>query len=525
MIHPLPRRLAGIGLLMSAAATLVLAGCAQTQGASDAAAAAAQAARPAGPPVAPRIPKDVTVHNDPRTDDYFWLRERNKPEVMSYLQAEAAYTEQWFKPLDGLRERLYGEMARRIQQADEGVPARSGAWWYSTRTLDGAQYPQYIRRAAKGAQRAYDAEAKAQVMLDLNDLARGRNFLSVNLAQVSPDGKQLIYSLDDTGYRDFQLQIRDLSTGEDQNWRALRTDGAVWAADSKTFFYITSNDARRRNQLWRHRLDDKGPDQLVYEEKDELFNLRLETTADRRFLALTSYAKDTSEVRWLTASRPTEAWQVLLPRKSGVEYAAEHRDGQLYLRINDRGPNFRLASMPLPKRLAVTAAQVGKARELVPHRDDASLERLVVFKRHLVLQVREQGTVKLRIFDPVRMGKGRDIAFDEPLYTASAGDNREYDTDTFRVNFQSLTTPSSVYDVRLNDAQLTLRKQQPVIGYDPSRYEARRVWAEAKDGTRVPISLVYAKALRGEGPRPLLLRGYGSYGYPNDPRFSANDLS
>ena len=477
-------------------------------------------------PVAPRMPKDVTVHGDTRIDDYFWLRERERPEVMPYLQAEAAYSAEWFKPLEGLREQLYGEMVGRIQQADEGVPARDGAWWYSSRTLEGAQYPQLIRRAAHGPDRSYDAAAPEQLLLDMNELAKGRKFLNVNLAKVSPDGKRLAYSLDETGYRDFQLQVRDLATGKDLPWKAPRTDGAVWAADSATVFYITSNDARRRNQLWRHRVGSTTPDALVFDEKDELYNLELERTADGRYLLLKSFAKDTTELRILPADKPMAAWAVLLPRQSGIEYAAEHREGQLYLRINDRGPNFRLVTLPMPPKLGVSTAQLAKARELLPQRDDAMLERVALFRHQMAVQLREGGSVKLRVFDLAHAGaKPRDISFSEAAYTAQIGENREFDSDTLRLNFGSMTTPASVYDYALNDGKLTLRKQQPVIGYDASKYESKRLWATAKDGTRVPISLIYAKALRGEGPRALLLRGYGSYGIPSDPRFNANDLS
>lgn len=477
------------------------------------------------PPVANKVPKDVTVHGDRRIDDYFWLRERDKPEVMAYLKAEADYTAQFYKPLAGLQDKLYAELVGRIKQADEGVPARQGAWWYSSRTLEGKQYPLFTRRAASGPQRAYDAVAAEQTLLDLNELAKGRKFLAVNLMQVSPDGKRLAYSLDETGARDFELHVRDIASGEEVAWKAARTDGAVWAADSKTLFYVTSNDAKRRNQLWRHRLDAQGPDELMFEEKDELYNIGLSRTADGRYLVLYTRSKDTSEALVLPADKPLAAWQVLLPRRTGIEYSAEHREGQLYLRINDRGPNFRLASLPLPKGLNLTQAQVDKAKELIPHREDAMLERAAMFKNHLAVQVREQGSVKLRVFDHARFGKPRDIAFDQAVFTATVGDNREYDSETLRLNYQALTTPATVYDFGMKDGKLALKKQQPVIGFDGSLYESRRLWATAKDGTKVPISLVYAKALRGVGPRPLLLRGYGSYGISSDPRFNANDLS
>ncbi|MEH0165929.1 S9 family peptidase [Roseateles microcysteis] len=477
------------------------------------------------PPVASKMPKDVSVHGDRRIDDYFWLRERDNPQVMAYLKAEADYTAQFYKPLAGLQDKLYAELVGRIKQADEGVPARQGAWWYSSRTLEGKQYPVYTRRAATGPQRAYDAAAPEQTLLDLNELAKGRKFLAVNLVQVSPDGKRVAYSLDETGARDFELHVRDIATGEEVAWKAARTDGAIWAADSKTLFYVTSNEAKRRNQLWRHQLDGQGPDVLVYEEKDELYNIGLGQTADRRYLTLYTRSKDTVEVLALPADKPLGAWQVLLPRRTGIEYSAEHREGQLYLRINDRGPNFRLAVLPLPKSLKLTHAQVDKARELIAHREDAMLERAAMFKNHLAVQLREQGSVKLRVFDHANFKKPRDIGFDQSVFTATLGDNREYDSETLRLNYQALTTPAAVYDFGMKDGQLALKKQQPVIGFDGSRYESRRLWATAKDGTKVPISLVYAKALRGVGPRPLLLRGYGSYGIASDPRFNANDLS
>ena len=475
------------------------------------------------PPEAARHPKDVSIHGDPRIDDYFWLREQGNPAVLAHLNAEAAYTAQYFAPLAGLKARLYEEMLGRIQQADEAAPVREGAFWYSSRTAVGAQYPLLIRRAAKGPLRELDPGAPEQVLLDLNALASTRKFLAVGTVAVSPDGRRLIYALDETGARDFQLLAKDIASGEALPLKVEKTAGAVWAADSQTLFYLTSNDAKRRNRLWRHRLGQTGPDAMLFEEKDALFNLEIGRTADGRYLTVTSNAKNTSEVRVLPAAQPSSAWRVVLPRQVGREYTLEHVGGNFLLRVNDRGPNFRLVSLP------ASSHNLRGARELVAHRDDVLIEALAVFKTHWVLQERAQGAVSLRVIDSASQ-TSRKIEFDEPVYAASLGPpgqfNREFDSASVRFAYQSLTTPPSVFDADLASGDRVLRKRQPVLGgYDPTRYESRRVFATAADGTRVPISLVYAKALRKPGPQPTLLYGYGSYGASTDPTFSAPRLS
>jgi len=484
------------------------------------------------PPRAERHPKDVSIHGERRIDDYFWLRERDRPEVQAYLKAEAEYTAEWFKPLAGLRERLYQEMVGRIQQADEAVPVREGRWWYTSRTLQGAQYPLYVRRAAQGADRHDDPAGPEQVLLDLNALAQGRQFLALDGMQVSPDGRLLAYAIDETGARDFQLQLRDIAAAKDLAWSAKNTQGFAWAGDGRHLFYITANEAKRADKLWRHRLDGHGPDELVFEEKDELFDLSLAPSADRRFLILSSRSKDTQEQRVLAADAPTGPWRLVLPRRAGLEYKFEHRDGRFLLLSNDRGPNFRLLSLKAGA-LPLTPRALAGARELLPHSETAMLEELQVFKRGLVLQVREGGSVKLRLLDGAGGGaKPRELPFAEPVYTAQLQAyglpalNREYDSGTLRLAYQSMTTPPSIYDYPLAGGALTLRKVQPVLGgFDPKRYESRRLWATAKDGTRVPISIVYAKDLRRSGPQSLLLQGYGSYGISSDPRFVSSNLA
>ncbi|MCV2367538.1 S9 family peptidase [Roseateles oligotrophus] len=484
------------------------------------------------PPQAERRPKDVSVHGDARIDDYFWLREGDKPDVLQHLNAESAYSAAWFKPLAAQQEMLYQELVGRIKQADEAVPVREGAWWYSSRTLAGAQYPQHIRRPAQGRQRGFDASAPEQILLDLNELAKGRKFLALGGLQVSPDAKLLAYSIDETGALDFELKLRDLASGEDLAWAQKNVSGFAWAADKRSIFYLTHNAAKRSNKLWRHRLNATGPDALIYEDADELFNLQLSRSADGRYLQLLSSSKDSSELRLLPSDRPLGNWLTVLPRRAGQEYSVEHRDGQLYVLINDRGPNFRLVRTPL-KGLPLSATRLSQAQELLAHREDAMLEELTMFKRQLVLQVREAGAVKLRVYglatEPSIDFKPQELKFEQSVYTANSGGrllNREYDSEYLRLNFQSMTTPASVYDYDFASKRLMLRKVQPVLGgFDPQRYESKRIWSVAKDGTRVPVSLVYAKDLRRGGPQPLLLQAYGSYGVSSDPRFSSVGLS
>ena len=509
-------------------------------------------------PSAERQPKDVTVHGDTRIDDYFWLRERDNPRVRQPLQAEAAHTGRWFEPLKPLTDRLYDEMVGRIQQRDEAVPVREGSWWYSSRTEAGQQYPVLVRRAAQGPERRFDADAAQQVLLDLNDMAKGQAFLSLGGAIPSPDGRLLAYSVDYTGSRHYELRIRDLSTGQDLPWRARSVSSFAWAADSRHLFHVGQNDALRSDRLWRHEVGSTEPDVLVHEEADVLFNISVSVSDDQRHLVLASSAKDTTEQRLLRAATPKGNWQVVLPRQRGVEYQASPHEGSLIVRINDKGPNHRLIRVPLESgpmpstartgtaqteptdRPLVDASSLARAQELVPHRLTASLDGVRVFRRHLVLQVREGGSVRLRVMDHARR-QWREIAFPEPAYVAQVINpwqprslNLEYDTDTVRLSYTSLVTPSSVYEARLDRPGLTLLKRQAVLGgYDASQFEALRLTARAADGTDIPVSLVRPRlapttsgaAAKAQGPMPLLLMGYGSYGIPSDPRFNASLLS
>ena len=480
------------------------------------------------PPVAARQPKDVTVHGDRRIDDYFWLREKDDPAVQAHLKAEAAYAEAWYQPHQAAVERLFEEMKGRVQQRDSAVPQRRGGFWYSSRIDVGQQYPVFFRTQAAGPQRQIDAQAPEQVLVDLNELAKTRKFVNLNGLAVSPDDRRVAYGVDATGARDFELHVRDIASGEDRVVASTpHADGFVWAADSRTLFYIRHNEARRSHQLWRHQLGAAGPDVLVHEEPNELFNLTLAKSLDGRTLMLGSIAKDTQDWRVLPADQPEGRWREVLPRRAGQEYAVTPFGSEMLLRINDRGVNFRLLRVPMKPGAGpvLTPALLKAGRELVPHRDSAMVEQVAAFRTHAAVQVREGGSVKLRLF-PLKAGAPRDIAFQELAYSAVLAEQREFDAPRVRFAYNSLTTPPSTYEADLATGKLALLKVQPVQGgYDASLYASERLWVSGADGTRVPISLVYRKDKRRAGPQPLLLYGYGSYGIPTDPRFASSRLS
>jgi oligopeptidase B len=480
----------------------------------------AAAPSPDEPPVAPREPKDVSVHGDARRDDYFWLREREDPRVLAYLKAENAHAEAWFAPHAGLRRRLYDEMLGRIKQDDEGVPWRKGRWWYSTRTIEGGQYPLHVRRAAHGRERRYDASRPEQVLLDLNAMARGKPFLALGARAVSPDGRRLAYTTDESGGRDYRLSVKEIESGRLEPWSLPEVSSVAWGNDNRTLYYVTMDETKRSDKLWRRVLGAAAPDELLYEERDELFSIDVHKTRDERYVVLSADSKDSSEQRVLDARRPRARLRTVLPRRADVEYSLDHRRGQFYLRINDTARNFRVV------RLDARKPDPAHAVELVAPRPELMVEDVDVFARHMVVTERVAGRLQLRVFDLERGGEHA-IAFHEPTYSVGLGANAEFDTDRLRFSYTSLAEPPSTWDYDMATRERVLRKRQPVLGgYDASLYGSERLMATAADGTEVPISLVYRKDRHRPGhPQPLLLYGYGSYGMPMDPWFSSARVS
>ncbi len=472
---------------------------------------------PIAPPVCPRRSRSQTLHDEVRDDPYFWLREKENPEVRAHLEAENAHADSGLAPTAELQDRLYTEMLARIQQTDAEVPYRKGDWLYYTRTEAGRQYPVYCRKPAP-TDTAIEDGAGEQVYLDLNQLAEGQPFLALGHHAVNDDGTLLAYSLDTTGFREYQLYIQDLCTGELLADRVGRIAGVAWAAGGTTLFYLTEDEAKRSYRLYRHTLGEESTaDTLVFEEADPLFRLTLFRSRSGAYVFMTSSSFTASEVLAISADRPAEA-RVLLPRQADHEYYADHHGEHFYLRTNDQGRNFRLVRAPVdhPER--------DHWEEVLPYRPAVMLEEIEPFQGFLVALEREDGRPQARILDAAT-GEQHRLTFPDPVYSASPQDNREFATPRFRFRYQSFATPPSVFDYDTVNRELALLKRQPVLGdFDPEKYVSRRAYATATDGVRIPISIVQRKDLGG-GPHPTLLVGYGSYGYPYPITFSSDRLS
>ncbi len=476
------------------------------------------------PPSARKELTPTTVHGHTLEDNYRWMRDKNSPELIAYLEAENAYTNAVMKPTDDLQARLYAEMLSHIKETDVSVPYRDGGWYYYMRTFEGSQYPVYCRKEAAGL--AYDDSQPEQVMLDVNKLAEGQAFMSVGVMSVSPDGLKLAYSTDNTGFRQYTLHIRDLKTGEDLPDTAERTGSVAWAADSHTLFYTTEDEVtKRHDHLWRHRLGDPASeDALICEERDERFNLGVTKTRDGKYLLMESGSHTTTEYSYLEATSPGGVFLVIAPREDEHEYYVDHRDGLFYIRTNDTGKNFRVVTVP------VDGGGREDWKEFIPLDKEVPLEDFDVFSSFCVVSRRESGLTVLEVLKfgiDGSLNEPKKISFPEPTYTAQGNVNREFVTDKFRYSYQSLVSPPSIFDYDVNRETSELLKQQEVPGgFDSARYSSERIWVIADDGVKVPVSVVYRRDLfKKDGSSPLYVYGYGSYGYPLPVGFSPARLS
>ena len=476
------------------------------------------------PPVARRDPTPTTLHGQTLEDDYRWMRDKGSPEVTAYLEAENAYTAAVMKPTEEFQAKLYAEMLSHIKETDESVPFRYHGWFYSTRTVEGSQYPIHCRR--RSVDGMYDAGQPEQVMLDVNVLAEGQPFMAVGGMVVSPDGDKLAYSTDNTGFRQYTLHVRDLKTGADLSDSAERVGSFTWAADSHTLFYTTEDEVtKRQDKLFRHRLGDAVTDDaLIYEEKDERFNLGVGKTRDGKYLLMEAGSHTTNECSYLSAETPGGVFLVIAPRLDEQEYYVDHRDGLFYIRVNDTGKNFRVVTV------AVDGGGREGWKEFVAEDKEVPLEDFDVFATFCVLSKRELGLTALavaRFNADGSLGEAKKISFPEPTYTAAGNINREFDTTKFRYSYQSLVAPASIYDYDVAAGTSALLKQQEIPGgFDSAFYASERVWATPTDGVRVPVSVVYRRDFfKRDSSNPLYVYGYGSYGYPLPVGFSAARLS
>lgn len=466
------------------------------------------------PPVARQIPHLSDWHGEKVDDPFFWLREKENPETIRYLEAENAYTAAVTRPLQPFVDALYAEMLGHIKQTDSGAPTRLGNYFYYPRTEEGKQYVVWHRKRAT-SERSFDPAAPEEVVLDVNELAKGHEFCQIGAFSVSDDGNLLAYTVDTTGYRQFRLVVKNLVTGQTLRDTAERVTSVVWCADNRTLLYVTEDPVTKRfNLAWRHTLGEES--EPVFFEKDRLFNLELSRSKDRRLAILLSRSTDTWESRILRSDQPEREFQVVLPRDKGHKYNVEHRDGVLYLRTNMDARNFRLVSAP------VSDPSQARWKELVPHRADVLLEGFEVFQNHLVVAEKSAALRQFRVGD--LQGKSwRPVAFPESVYEAAPSPTFESDSPSFRFIYQSLATPPTVYDCSLETGELVVRKRDEVPGCDPSQYVVERDWVTARDGVKVPLSIVYKKGARS-AEAPLLLYAYGSYGAATAAAFSSNRL-
>jgi oligopeptidase B len=485
------------------------------------------------PPLARREPVEHLLHGDRRIDHYAWLRDKQNPEVIAYLNAENAYTDAYLRDTEVFQEKLYQEMLSRILQTDLSVPYRLRGFLYFTRTEEGKQYPIHCRRR--------DVEgAPEELLLDLNTLAQGHTFLGLGAITVCDDNHLLAYSLDTTGFRQYTLQIKDLVTGETLPERIERVTSVAWAADNRTlFFTIEDETTKRSHRLYRHTVGSIAPDTLLYEEPDERFRIDVARTRSDAFVILTIASHTTSEVRYLPADQPGGEFRLIAHREDAHEYYVDHHPGPaggppggiFYVRTNSTGRTFRLMTV------SVSDPRRKFWRDFIPNRPEVMLAAVEVFQSHLVLFEREGGLPYLRVVDldlaagtvnakANALAVSHRIEFTEPAYHASVGANPEFVTDFVRFQYESFITPRSIFDYHLRTRERILRKQQPVLGgYDPSQYVSERLHATAADGTRIPISVVYRRTTPRDSSAPLLLYGYGSYSISMPVNFSSNRLS
>jgi oligopeptidase B len=468
------------------------------------------------PPDAARRPHQVKApFGATRDDAYYWLRDdsRKAPEMLAYLEAENAYADAAMAPLRPLQDKVYEEIVGRIKQDDSSVPYRERGWWYYSRFETGQDYPIHARRADIGGR--YDEAAPEQVLLDVNAMAAGKDYFSVGDYETSQDNTLLAWAEDDVGRRQYTIRFRNLATGEVYP-DAIPGVSAnlVWADDNRTLFYVENDpETLLTVRVRKHVLGTPvADDPLVYEEHDDSFYMGIDRSRDDRYICISVESTVSSEVRCAPAADPRE-FAVLAPRARDVEYQADHLGGRWVIRTNDAGAtNFKLVTAPSD------AASRRQWTDLVAHRDDVFIEDYALFDGFIAIGERSGGLERIRL---LKEGAGEEyVGADESAYSMGLDVNSEPDTEWLRYGYTSLTTPQTTYELNTRTGERRLLKRQPVIGYDPSRYQTERLWATARDGTKVPVTVVYGKGFRKDGSAALLQYAYGSYGHSIDPAFN-----
>lgn len=467
-------------------------------------------------PVAKVVPKVDTLFGVEMVDNYAWLRDdtRSDPEVLGYLKAENEYTARILQHTEQLQKDLYDEMLGRIKETDLSVPVKHGDFYYYDRTEEGKQYKIYCRKQGS-------LEADEEILLDVNKLAEGYSFMRLGTYLVSPDHRLLAYSTDTAGSERYVLRVKNLKTGELFPDMISNISGSVeWAADNKTILYTVPDDAWRPFKLYRHELGQPtSDDQLIYHEPDDGFWMDIAKSKDEKFLLMELGSETSSEVWYLDSGDPTGVFKVISLRAPKLEYSVWHHDNRFFIVTNHEAKNFRLVTAPEkePSRDNWT--------DLIPHNPAVKLDYVSMFTDFMAISEREGGFKQLRVLD-FKTGQTHRLQFDEAIYRCGIGDNPDFNSATLRYSYQSMITPSSVFDYDMSTREQELMKQKEVLGgYDPSQYTSERIYATAGDGTKIPVSMVYRKGMKTDGSHPLYLNGYGSYGHSMDPYFSSNRVS
>ncbi len=468
-------------------------------------------------PVAKKEPKVLKIHGYEIIDNYSWLRDRRDKkdsEIIKYLEDNNAYTESFMGKHKGFVDNLYKEMLGRIKQDDTSVPYKFGDYWYFTKTEEGMQYPTYLRSRSKDGR-------EAEVLLDQNEMAKGFKYFAIGDFAPSDDGNWLAFATDTTGYRQYTLHIKNLKTGQMLPDKVERVTSVEWSNDGK-YLFIGQEDAvsKRSDKIWRHTVGTNKND-LIFEEKDVLFNCGVGRSRDRKMLFIASEAKTSNEYRYLPATDPTGEWKILTPRREGHEYTADFDNEQFYITTNkDGAENFKVMSVPADD------PQEKNWRDFISYNPAIHISGVEFFKGSIVVSEKENGLEYLRVIDRLAKRTAGRIKTPESVYTMGLGANPEYDTPIIRYNYASMITPNSTFEYSFATRKSKLIKQQEIpSGYDKRQYETKRVWATARDGVKVPVLVMMKKGTKLDGKAPMLLYGYGSYGVSMTPNFSIARLS
>ena len=468
------------------------------------------------PPIAKKIPHQIEKHGDVRIDNYFWMKDREHPEVIDYLNKENEYCDAKMAHTKQFQKDLFEEMKARIKEDDTSVPYKYNGYWYITKYEKGKDYPIYTRKKDS-------LDNPDELLFDCNKMAEGESFFKLAGISISPDNKMVSYGIDTIGRRNYTIHVKNLETHEVALDRVLNTTGSSsWANDNATLFYTKKDEVTLRAfQIYKHRLGDNSKDELVFQEGDETFGVAVYKSKSRKYIIIACYSTLTNEYHILDANNPEGKFKVFQPRIRGLEYSISHYDKHFYILTNkDKATNFKLMKTP------ETETNIENWREVIAHRKDVLLEGIDIFKEYLVVSERKNGLNEIRI---MRWDGSEDyyLPFDNETYTAYTGTNVDFDTEILRYGYNSMTTPSSVIEFNMRTKTKTVLKEQEVLGgkFNKENYTSERIWATAEDGTKIPMSVVYKKGIKKDGTNPLLQYAYGSYGSTLDPYFSTVRLS